>query len=189
MTKSELRQLYKQKRIDLSARECQSRNAMLLQHLMTLDWQACHYLHVYLSIVKFNEPDTMPLLNWVREHYPHIHLVVSKSDQEARTMANFLWDEHTQFQVNHWGIPEPVAGEFVDEQLIDTVLVPLLVADKQGHRVGYGKGFYDRFLARCRPDVRTIGLSYFELVDVIDDTGPWDVPLKYCVDPNGLYSF
>ncbi|NGM62368.1 5-formyltetrahydrofolate cyclo-ligase [Sphingobacterium sp. SGG-5] len=189
MTKENLRKLYKQKRIDLSAAECQTLDRMLLSHLITLDWSTCQYLHVYLSIAKFNEPDTMHLVNWLRENYPNIHIVVSKADPESSVMANFLWDQNTQFQVNRWGIPEPVAGELVDEQLIDAVLVPLLVADTQGHRVGYGKGFYDRFLARCRSDVRTIGLSYFEPVERIEDVGVWDMPLKYCIYPGGIYRF
>src|SRR5690606_27969443 len=185
MTKGELRKLYKQKRMALSPTECQKMDKQISDRLLVLDWSDCRSLHVYLPFGKFNEPDTSALVEWLRTNYPHIRLVLSRSDVEQSTMTNYLWDEHTELVTNKWGILEPVAGELVDEQLIDVVLVPLLVADAQGHRVGYGKGFYDRFLARCRSDVRTIGLSYFELVEKIDDVGHWDIPLKYCINPEG----
>jgi 5-formyltetrahydrofolate cyclo-ligase len=68
-------------------------------------------------------------------------------------------------------------------------LVPLIAFDKKGFRVGYGKGFYDRFITRCHPGVITVGLSFFEPVDAIDDLTEFDVPMKYCVTPNNLYTF
>ncbi len=189
MTKEELRKLYKQKRVALFRAECQMMDQRIFEHLLALDWNNCRYLHVYLPFGKFNEPDTSLLIEWIRTNYPHIRLALSRSDIEQGTMTNYLWDEHTELVMNKWGILEPVAGELVDEQLIEVVLVPLLVADTQGHRVGYGKGFYDRFLAKCRPDVRTVGLSYFGLVEKIEDVGPWDVPLKYCINPDGIHCF
>ena len=62
---------------------------------------------------------------------------------------------------------------------IDMVLVPGLCFDGDGHRVGYGKGFYDRFLKTCRPDCIKIGLSYFEPVESIDDVHEGDVRLDF----------
>ena len=56
------------------------------------------------------------------------------------------------FEANAINILEPLETEIVDPQDIDMVLVPMLVCDKQGNRVGFGKGYYDRYLARCRPD-------------------------------------
>ena len=64
---------------------------------------------------------------------------------------------------------------------IDVVLVPLLCSDGQGYRVGYGKGFYDRFLVKCRPDCRKIGLSYFPPVDRIEDVTESDVKMDEVV--------
>ena len=72
---------------------------------------------------------------------------------------------------------------------IDLVLVPLLAFDKRGHRVGYGKGYYDRLLSQVRHDCRKIGLSLFQPVDVIDDIAASDIELDECVTPEGVVAF
>ena len=72
---------------------------------------------------------------------------------------------------------------------IDVVFVPLLAFDKLGHRVGYGKGFYDKFLRGCRPKIIKIGLSFFEIEKPIEDTHLNDVNLDYCVTPKHIYMF
>ena len=72
---------------------------------------------------------------------------------------------------------------------INMIFVPLLSFDKNGYRVGYGKGFYDRYLSQCRGDCLKIGFSYFEPLDAIDDTNEFDVPLNLCVTPTTVYVF
>lgn len=57
------------------------------------------------------------------------------------------------------------------------------------HRVGYGKGFYDRFLERCRPNCAKIGLSIFPPVDLIADTKKFDIRMDACMMPDGMMSF
>ena len=84
---------------------------------------------------------------------------------------------------------EPAGGKPVSEDQIDVVIVPLLVFDEKGNRVGYGKGFYDRFLSRCREDVIKIGLSFFDAEKRIDDTDEFDIPLTYCITPGKIYEF
>ena len=69
------------------------------------------------------------------------------------------------------------------------VFVPLLAFDKKGHRVGYGKGFYDKFLSECKPDAIKIGLSFFEPEELITDVFESDVKLDYCVTPNSIHAF
>jgi 5-formyltetrahydrofolate cyclo-ligase len=88
-----------------------------------------------------------------------------------------------------WGIKEPVDGKEINAELIDLVIVPLLVFDKFGHRVGYGKGFYDRFLSKCRRDTIKIGLSLFPQVDEIDDVNRYDVKLDYGIVPGKTVAF
>lgn len=77
----------------------------------------------------------------------------------------------------------------MDDKKIDVVFVPLLAFDKTGHRVGYGKGFYDDFLAKCRPQTIKIGLSFFDAEDHIEDIYQGDIPLDYCITPNKIYKF
>ncbi|MGO1817428.1 MAG: 5-formyltetrahydrofolate cyclo-ligase, partial [Sphingobacterium sp.] len=90
---------------------------------------------------------------------------------------------------NAWGIPEPVVDDPVEIGLLDGVLVPLLVADVEGNRVGYGKGFYDRFLARCKPGVLKMGISYFPPIERIENVGAWDIPIDGLFFPQATRFF
>ena len=69
------------------------------------------------------------------------------------------------------------------------VILPLLAFDQQGYRVGYGKGFYDKFLSGCREDCLKVGFSYFEPIETIDDCNEFDVPLDLCITPQNVYVF
>lgn len=189
MTKAELRKVYKAKRNALSREERLLLDASIIIHLKALDWSVYGYLHVFMPIVKHNEPNISSFLFWLKEYFPNLKLVISKTEFEHGTMINYHWDDIILMEENQWGILEPKDGVIIDEKLIDAVLVPLLVSDGNGHRVGYGKGFYDRFLAKCRKDIETIGISYFPMVEKIDDVEEWDIALKYCVSPEGLEMF
>ena len=68
------------------------------------------------------------------------------------------------------------------------VFVPLLAFDESGSRIGYGKGFYDRFLSKCRPDSVKIGLSFFQSEPKIIHENI-DFPLDYCITPKKIYTF
>jgi 5-formyltetrahydrofolate cyclo-ligase len=77
----------------------------------------------------------------------------------------------------------------VEEKELDMILIPLLAYDLQGNRVGYGKGFYDRFLAKCKPSVQKVGLSYFEPLDSIAGVDSFDVKLNACINPEKIWRF
>ena len=96
---------------------------------------------------------------------------------------------NTKINKNEYNIPEPINGLPVPTEMIDVVFVPLLAYDKQGNRVGYGKGFYDKFLSECKPNVVKIGLSLFEPEELIEDVFENDVKLDFCVNPNEIISF
>lgn len=95
----------------------------------------------------------------------------------------------SEFAISEWGIPEPVGGMIMDPFSFDVILVPLVAFDKNGHRVGYGKGFYDRYLALCRPDCLKIGISLFEPVELIEDVESHDIPLDLAICPSQVYDF
>jgi 5-formyltetrahydrofolate cyclo-ligase len=89
---------------------------------------------------------------------------------------------------NIWSIPEPEGGVQIQDNQIEVVFVPLLAFDIKGHRVGYGKGFYDIFLKNC-PNAIKIGLSFFEAETTLEDQKAYDIPLDYCITPNQIYHF
>lgn len=114
---------------------------------------------------------------------------ISKSDFTTMQMEHFLYEGPSQIEINRFGIPEPSFGKVVAEKDIDIVLVPLMAFDQDGYRVGYGKGFYDRFLSKCSPNCLFIGLSYFDEVETIDDRDAYDVKIHFCVTPTSVHKF
>lgn len=93
------------------------------------------------------------------------------------------------FANSAWGIPEPVGGAVVKPTDLDIILLPLLAFDLKGNRVGYGKGFYDRYLLNCKPDCLKIGISLFDPVDLIEEVESHDIPLDIAICPAKLYDF
>ena len=66
---------------------------------------------------------------------------------------------------------------------------PLLIFDNQGHRVGYGKGYYDRFLVKCSRETIKVGLSYFNPIERIEDIQIHDIPIDYGITRDRIYRF
>lgn len=189
MTKEQLRQFYKGKRRALDSASYAAAVDSIMQQLQQRDWSGATYVHIYLPIVKMSEIDTWPFIAWLQEYFPKVNIVVSRSNPNDFTMQHYRFVDRTFLVENKWGILEPIEGDLIDVKLLDVVLIPLLVADKDGNRVGYGKGFYDRFLEGCRSDCLKLGLSLFEPVDQIDDLHAQDIPLDKLITPKGTYSF
>lgn len=189
MTKERLRKIYLDKRKNLSSAEVASLS-LQLYHLFfsSFDLSFTKVIHTYLPIIKNNEPDTWIILDRIRREFPHVRISLPKVSP-AGTLENFYFEGLHQLQENHWGIQEPRQGTPTPAEKIDMVLVPLLTFDISGNRVGYGKGFYDKFLKTCRKDCQKIGLSFSAPVDKIADIDPFDVPLTSCITPTEVFSF
>ncbi|NBA74728.1 5-formyltetrahydrofolate cyclo-ligase [Emticicia sp. ODNR4P] len=191
MTKKELRKQYKEKRSSLSESEYQQRCERIVEKVLeNFDFSTIHYLHLFLPIRIQKEIDTFPLIEQLQLKYPQLRLVVPRVVPNSFEMEHYLYDVAT-ITLSEWGIPEPMpdSSQKVSPQKIDTVLLPLLVFDEKGNRVGYGKGFYDRFLTECRPEVQKIGLCLEGAVPLIEEVGEWDIPLDFCVSPQRCYEF
>ena len=189
MTKSELRKLYKEKRGQLSAKDINRFNDLILIHFQHLDLPFIYYLHAYMAIEENSEVPTDQLVSFMEFRNPDMKVIVPKADFTSGELSHYLLDDNTVFEKNEYNIPEPVNGEIILVDKIDLVLVPLLAFDEKGYRLGYGKGFYDRFLSQCNQDTLKIGLSYFDAVESISDTHQFDLPLTHCVTPHRIYEF
>ncbi|MFK6999523.1 5-formyltetrahydrofolate cyclo-ligase [Flavobacterium oreochromis] len=187
MIKSELRLKYKTLRKALTFDEIMNDSLNIANHCLDLPIWEKTYFHLFLPIEKQKEINTEFILQILSGRDKEV--IVSKTDFETREMTHYLLTDNTQFQVNDYGIPEPVDGIEVPVSKLNVVFVPLLAYDKKGNRVGYGKGFYDQFLASCKPDTVKIGLSYFDPEDLISDVSPNDILLDYCVTPYGVIQF
>ncbi len=187
MRKNALRKQYKALRQQFTEAERASLSLSIANRLLHLPiWDKTYY-HVFLPIEAQNEVNTEFILHllWGKDK----EILVSRSDFQTKTMTHFLLTDNTRLQKNEYGIPEPSNGVQVPVEQIEVVFVPLLAFDKNGNRVGYGKGFYDRFLKECKPEVLKIGLSFFEPVDCIEEVHPADVRLDFCVTPEKVYHF
>jgi 5-formyltetrahydrofolate cyclo-ligase len=187
MTKSELRKKYKILRDALSMTQVEDLSMLIANQLLKLPIWDYSFYHIFLAIEEQKEVNTDYILNILSGKDKHI--VISKSDFKLGTMTHFLLTDNTKIKKNHYNIPEPIDGIEISSNKIDLVFIPLLAFDELGNRVGYGKGFYDRFLSECKPETIKIGLSFFEAETEITDVFESDVKLDYCVTPNKTYSF
>lgn len=190
MTKQQLRKQFSEKRQAFESDTWQENSQAICQNFFNyFDLGGIKKLHIFLPILKQNEINTWLIIQQIFRGYPEITLVTSKSDFKTSSMESYLLEADTKTVENRWGIPEPVAAVKCPDDTIDMILMPLLGFDKRGYRVGYGKGFYDRFLQqRCRTDIIKIGLSQFEPVNEIDDVNEYDVKMNYCVTNRQVWS-
>ena len=190
MTKKDIRIVYKQKRAALKDSETEKLQDLILIQFQKIALPYIEYLHAYLPVHANREVDTFPIIDFMEFRNPGLLVVVPKTDDKTNTIANYIYDEDTPLAKNKYGIMEPAGGTIVDAHMIDMILVPLLAFDENGNRVGYGKGYYDRFLSECREDVIKIGLSFFDATEKpIDDANEFDIPLTYCITPYRIYEF
>ena len=189
MLKSAARKLYRERRSALSASERMKLDDLLLIQLQAIELPFITFLLSYWPIEDNHEPNTHLFTDYIEFRNPELIVCYPKTDFSTNEMQAIQTNDDTRFRKNHYGIYEPEEGDTVNPPGMDLVFVPLLAFDKKGYRVGYGKGFYDRFLQQCRPECIRIGFSYFEPVSQIDDPGEFDVPLNLCVTPATIYAF
>ena len=202
MTKAELRATFLAQRRALSVAQAEHLSRHMLKplmHLLCSDIQLFNkpkefgksaYIHTFLPIDHQREVDTWYFVRWAWRGYKTIKIAASVTDPVRKKLTHYRIRPDTVFTKNRWGIPEPQsAARPVSSATFDIVLVPLLAFDQQGNRVGYGGGYYDRFLAECRPDCVKIGLSLFDPVERIDDVEPTDVRLDACITPEEVCLF
>ncbi|WP_440122459.1 5-formyltetrahydrofolate cyclo-ligase [Tenacibaculum sp. Ill] len=181
MLKSDLRKLYKQKRNALTQTEKEKLQESIYQQIFELKTDDIYTVHLFLSMRKFNEIDTQPIIDFFRDKGKRI--IVSRCNFEDDSLTHFYFEKDTKLELNKFGVPEPIKAEEANVKDIDLVFVPMLISDEQNYRVGYGKGFYDRFLSECREDTQTIGLNFFSPIKKIEDTHEFDVPLNSVIYP------
>jgi 5-formyltetrahydrofolate cyclo-ligase len=190
MTKKEIREYFLTLRKKLTDDQVRLQSQQIAQlFFQQFALSECHCLHSFLPIAALQEVNTFEIIARIRVQFSHCKIVVPKSDFKKNNLTHFVFTTQTPLQVNNWGITEPIGGEEVEAKQIDIVVVPLLAFDERGYRVGYGKGFYDRFLAECRADTLKIGVSFFEPTEPIDDIHTGDISLDYCITPPKIWDF
>ena len=185
-TKSALRIEYRKRRDVMTEDQIADRSIEISNRCLTLNlWEYSLY-HLFMTAEKKKEIDTSYLLSVLqgKDKQPVVPKIVNDHELE-----HCLLTDQTTLKLNRWGIPEPLSGISVSPQQIEVVFVPLLAFDREGHRVGYGKGYYDRFLGECPKSILKVGLSFFDPISKIVDINTNDIALDYAITPKKIYSF
>lgn len=184
MDKADLRQTYLRKRAELSDEDREILNGVVVDRFFSsLNLSKVNVLHIFLPIERFNEVDTWPIIYKIWSEQSQIQICAPKISSQSDELLSVPLERMSLLEENEWGIQEPVGETTVSPETIDLVVVPLLCFDERGDRVGYGKGYYDRFLAKCRSDCLKIGLSYFAPEKEIGEIREGDVRLDTVIFP------
>lgn len=189
MTKEEARKFYRAKRLRLSDPERSKMDDLMLIQFQRIDLPFLQSVLSYWPIEENNEPNTHLFTEYLKFKNPEIKVCYPVSDFTALTIQAVATDIDTPFEKRKLNIYEPNGGIAVPVSEIEMVFIPLIAFDQKGYRVGYGKGFYDKYLVDCADECIKAGFSYFEPVDVINDREEFDVPLDLCITPQNIYVF
>lgn len=187
MKKAELREKYKELRRTMSPKSLQKSSDQICENVLANFQLEGKMISLFLPIELQKEINTYSLLE--RAHILGAKVALPKANFDRGEMKHYLYTEKTQLAINPFGIPEPLKGKLVAPDKFDYIFVPLLAIDEKGHRVGYGKGFYDKFLSKCHPNCKFIGLHMFDLEKPVTDILPTDKKLHIVVTPTEVHHF
>lgn len=192
LPKARLRQHYRTLRRQLAEADGQGRSRQVCERFFQdVFSEETAFVHVFLPIRRQQEVDTFLIIDQLQARFPETALYVPVMGPAGHPLTTVRLWPGTVLTENTRGIPEP-AGEpaaAFPPAGPGLVLVPLLAFDAHGHRLGYGGGYYDRFLASLPPAVRRVGLSLLPAADEPLPAEPHDVPLHACVTPRHTWCF
>ncbi|WP_374360115.1 5-formyltetrahydrofolate cyclo-ligase [Cloacibacterium sp.] len=185
MLKKDLRKKYLEKRMTLSKDEVNFLSEKILdKFILQFNIIENQKVSIFLPISKFNEINTLEFIKFLWRK--KVNVFVPKIIVKDLILVKFT--PETILIENSWGILEPLSNQN-EETVFDYVITPLLYCDSFGNRVGYGKGFYDKFFQTINSDAKKIGVNYFAPTDIIDDISELDVKLDYLITPDEILSF
>lgn len=189
MLKKELRDKYKKARIALSKRDRVINADLILINFQKLELPFTNCVLTYLAAELLGEIDTSLILRYLEFKNPSLRIAAPRIDVKSEIFNAVEIKSNDVMHKNHFGVSEPASGKIIHPQEIDLAIVPLLAFDTKGFRVGFGKGYFDKFLSLCKPEAIKIGLSNYEAEEEIDDINTFDIPLNFCITPQNIYSF
>ena len=171
MDKKELRRSIRERKRAMTAEEIVMRSQML--GLLFIQSEAYKNAKTIYGYLPYNqEVRTVPMLEQALRDGKRVAVPKCYGDE----MKFIFMDDLSQVEKGYAGIPEPIADGPVADDETALVLMPGLAFDPQGHRIGYGGGFYDKFLSR-EPNHPTLALCYeFQMLPHLD-TEEHDIPV------------
>ncbi len=188
MLKAEARNIYQAKRRSISPIRKEVLYQRILDRFGRLELPEIRSLLTYAPMPSKMEVNTYLVSDMLAMKFPGMKTAYPVCNFQDGTMNAVVTPGREHLVLSDRGIPEPPEGDIMHPADFDIVLVPLLCFDKDGFRVGYGGGYYDKFLKTVRKDCIKIGLCYFEPVDAIEDRNEFDIPLNYYITPDQVYA-
>lgn len=182
--KNEIRREALQKRMQLAQAPWQHKSEQVSRNFIESPYyQQADFIHCFVSINKRKEIDTRPLIK--RMLLDGKKVVVPVTDFAENKLIHSRIFNETEWVSNKWGIEEPGDIHEIDIALIDTVIVPMLAADFAGNRIGYGKGFYDRFLGNTSA-VKT-GFVFHDFIFPNIPAEEFDIKMDMLITEKGIF--
>ena len=187
MNKDELRKEFVDRRQALSRDQIDNYNHKILEHFISFkEWLPNETVHIFISSSHHKEVNTRVIIEFLWTS--NIHTLVPRLKNSSLEMEQVLFNPTSDLRKNQYGIDEPL-GEPVHSQDYSMVVVPLLAIDSKGNRLGYGKGYYDKFLAGLDENTLKLGLSFFDPISENIPSEAHDIPLDVCISPSGAHHF
>ena len=171
VSKDKLRNIYKNKRRKISHQRLSHLSNIILEKLEQLDIWDYDYYHIFISIKKLKEINTANIIKYIWDKNKKVVIPKIEGDK----LNSYLFEPNTILEKNRFGIYEPIKNlKPINPNSLNVIFVPLLCFDKKGYRVGYGGGYYDKFLSLSNKSLK-IGLSLFNPIDLYIDINKFDI--------------
>ena len=167
-TKADLRRSLKQARLELTDAEHTLQSRAVVERLkLAIDWSQVKTLHYFEPLHELLEVDTSDFITYIEDEYPDLHLSTSRKIENVWELIGVRGDKPSH--------------------KFDVIIVPMLGFDKDLQRIGYGGGYYDKFLA-SQPQARKIGVCFAQGKLEKIPTEPHDISLSMIVTDKRTYT-
>ena len=182
LTKVQLRESCLARRAALTMAERRQMSAAIAKHMCDMPaFRDSQTVMLYMALPQ--EVQTAAILAASRRQGKRVTVPVVKP---CGLVAAALPTGQLQYQPGPFGIPEPVGAAIISPGDIDCVMVPGIAFDRRGARLGFGKGYYDRFLCRLPATTHVCGLAFsMQIVQHVPDL-PHDVRMQSLVTEQGV---
>lgn len=185
--KQKIRKLFLSKRKGLNAAKIEEYSIRISENLMKILPKSAKNIMIFQSILGKNEVQTKFIIENLQKN-TKIKLFTPKVF-DKHTINACLFEKNTEMTLSKWNIPEPSNCSIVEPNKLDVVLVPLLAVTKNGYRIGYGGGFYDKFLKKCNPNCMKIGIGFYPPIADFSWVEKHDIGLDSYINQDEKYSF
>lgn len=179
--KKEIRKKILQLKESLSEQEIQKKSSDIFNTLSNMEfYNNANNVMLYVSFG--SEVLTKPIIDDLLQQGKRVFVPVT-APKTKELIVSELKSFEDDLKVGHFGVMEPKKDALrpVDPTIIDLIIVPGVAFDKEGYRIGYGGGYYDRFIPRLADKTPKVSLAFeMQLIDKVPKD-KYDIPVEYMI--------